>query len=164
MWGKSLKDYDMDIIISQFPTNLYEIKQSDDFMSFRLKDSISSKEIVSVMSDFFRIFPRQIKDGDLLLGKLEAMTMDELRKFAKLRSEENFQHFSLYGMWYGMKIEIDGHYLYPDTDIEGFLICQSYGKMIVEDDIAPFNFLTDLLRYRLHENPLANTLISFLSQ
>lgn len=164
IWGKSLKDFGLEEILSQLPLNIYDVEESEGSISFRLKDTITSKEIVGVMDDFFKIFPYKIKGIELILEKLSSMTMEELRSFARRREEENFQDFSLYGEWYSRPVKIDHHILYPNTDVKGFMIYSSCSKMVVEDDIEPFNFLTELLRYRLKENPLADTLISFLSQ
>lgn len=164
VWGKSLKDYEMSEIISQFPTDVYDVEISEDRLSFNLKDSITSKDIVSVMEDFFKIFPERIEGKDILFKKLSSMTMNELRTLASQKEEMYFQNFRLYGIWYGMRVEVGNHIFYPETDVEGFLIYLSDSKMAVEDDISPFDFLTELIRYRLKENRLSNTLLSFLSQ
>lgn len=164
IWGKSLNDCDMETILSQFPIDIYDVEQTKDYLSFKLKDSVTPKEIAGLMSEFWEIYPSKFEGSVSLLENLSSMTMDELRSFAKQNREENFHEFTLYGNWYGMKLEVDGVILYPDTDVEGFLICSSYDKMIVEDDIEPFNFLTDLLRHRLSHNPLSGTLLSFLSR
>lgn len=164
IWGKSLKDFDIDTVISQFPTDIYDVEQNDDYLSFSLKKTVTSKDIISVMAEFFEIFPRKFENTENLFKQLSPMTMDQLRMFARQKVEENFQVFSLYGRWYGMKVELGDKILYPGTDVEGFMIHSSYSKMIVEDDISPFDFLTELIRYRLQANPLSGTLLSFLSE
>lgn len=163
-FNKSLKDFDLNAVVSQFPLDLYDVNQSEDYLTFNLKDTIKSSDIAKLMRDFFRIYPHKFKDTEDLCEKLSGMTIEEMNDFARQNQEEHFHSFILYGYLYSMRIEVGGQVFYTATDVQGFTICCSYDKIVAEDDTEPFGFITELLRYRLRENPLAKTLLSFLSQ
>lgn len=162
--NKSLKDCDLGTVISQFPLDLYDVRLSDDYLTFDLKDTIKATDIVNLMRDFFRIYPHKFEDTEELCERLAGMTIEEMKDFARQKEEEHFNFFVLYGYLYRMKVEVDGYFFYIATDVCGFKIVCSYDKIVAEDDTEPFGFITELLRYRLLENPLSKTLLSFLSQ
>lgn len=164
---KSGSDFDLQMLRTQYPEEVYDITRNADCIVISLKERYNGTDIYSLLKDFSAItpYPSQLSLDEL--QEIGAIIKDQpisvVLELADRNRHEGFQKFSLPYYLYRTPVQIEDVTIYPRAEVNGILIGISYTKMVVEDDTEPFRFLTTLLRYRLQSNPLAPTLLAFLS-
>lgn len=161
---KSLDNFGIDVITNQMP-DIYDVFLDDENINFKLKESFGPNDLANLIEDFFKILPYKPYDEiNELTDLIRKSDPESIYNLAKSRTFYNFVDFRLYGIWYGMRIMIDGENFYPNTDVSGFMLYQSESKTVTENPLTTYDFMSDLLRYKLNPNPMAESMICFLSQ
>ncbi len=167
LYGKSIEDFNPDDLRALYPENIYDIHKTEDYVFILLKDCYNGSDIFSLLKDFAAITPhkRQLSPEILEgIGKaIHDKPMNDVMKLAESQEYEGFQTLDLPEYLYWTPIPVGDKQVYSRTMVRGIMIGYSYDKTETEDDTEPYTFLTRLLRYRLKENPLAPTLLAFLS-
>ncbi len=167
LWGKSIDDFHYEDLYSLFPEDVYEIHQLEKYVIVLLKDCYNGTEIYSLLKDFSTITPYKRQLSAKVVEEIGQLIKDKPFKYVMELAEkgeyEAFQAIDIPYYLYWTRIPIGDKCVYSRTMVKGILIGYSYDKTITEDDTEPYAFLTSLLRYRLKENPLAPTLLAYLS-
>ncbi len=167
MYNKKLSDYEADLpeLLKKQMPEIYDLTIDDNWYEFRLKDYITMKDIVGIASEFFKIFPREISgETPEILESFKEMSVEKAMEEVKDGAGGfNFHYFCLPYYLYAMPVTIEGKELYPDTNVSGFELYTSDFNTSTENDLEPYDFLTQLIRYRLKEHPLADSLLAYLT-
>lgn len=166
-YGKTLDDLNLDGLRTYYPENIYDIRKTESAIYISLKESFTGNEISSLLKDFAEIAPNQDllspEEADKIGEVIKDKPLDEVMELAERGKFYGFQTISLPYYLYDTPVIIGDKKVYTPTMVDGFLINYDYSKTNTEDDTQPYRFLTELLRYRLKENPLAPTLLAYLS-
>ncbi len=167
LYGKSIEDFNPEDLRSLYPANVYDILKTETSVVILLKDCYNGSDIFSLVKDFATITPHkrqlspEIVEG---IGQvINDKPMKDVMELAKSQKYEGFQILDLPEYLYWTPVPVGDKQVYSRTRVWGILIGYSYDKTETEDDTEPYTFLTKLLRYRLKDNPLAPTLLAFLS-
>ena len=166
-YGKTLDDLNLDGLRIYYPENIYDIRKTESAIYISLKESFTGNEISSLLKDFAEIAPNKDllspEEADKIGEVIKDKPLDEVMELAERGKFYGFQTISLPYYLYYTPVIIGDKKVYTPTMVKGFLINYDYSKTDTEDDTQPYRFLTELLRYRLKENPLAPTLLAYLS-
>ena len=155
-------------IIDQLFPEIYNCTEDNEYLYVHLSDSIRLDNLVSVMEDYFsivRLNKEAMREFERIKEKLKNVTMMEAYNFAKGKPSYLFQEMELgsYGSYYAYPLVIDGERCFYDAQVSIIMIDSSSAKTITEDDLTPYDLFTELLRYRLRPNKLADAMLIFLS-
>ena len=167
LWGKSIADFNPEDLRKFYPEEVYEIIKTNTYVVILLKDCYNGTDIYSLLKDFSTITPHKRQLTPEIVEEIGNLIKDkpilDVMELAKKGEYEGFQTLDLPEYLYWTLIPVGDKQIYSHTMVKGILIGYSYDKTDTEDDTEPYTFLTKLLRYRLKENPLAPTLLAFLS-
>lgn len=165
-----LKESDVkEALMNQMFPDIYDFIETDDSYEFTLKSDLSVKDIVELISHFWDVAHIPKSDREGICEAISEMPLDAALDLAKKKKFYKYQDFQLYGKFYGgssfaYPLIIGGKRVYMNAEVLGIMIAQSYSKTISESDLHPYDFFTELLRYRLKPCKLADSTLVFLSQ
>ena len=166
----NLKEEDVkNALVWQMFPDIYEFIETDDSYEFTLKNDLSVDDIVELLSRFWDVahIPESERKG--ICETISEMTLDDALDLAEEKKFCKYQDFHLYGRFYGgspfaYPLMVNGKQIYMAAEVFGVMIGQSDSKTISESDIRPYDFFTEVLRYRLKPCRLADSALVFLSQ
>ena len=165
--GKTIADFKVEDLYTVYPKEVYDIEQTEDCVRIELKECYTGTDIMSLLKDFATITPykNQLRPKDIeeIGEKIEGKAIKDVLALAQKREYYGFQDLDLPYYLYWTMVPIGDKWVYTRTMVKGIMIGCDYSKTDTEDDTEPYRFLTDLLRYRLKENPLSATLLAYLS-
>lgn len=167
MKEKAFSDLKQEIIDQLFP-EIYDNEEDDEYLYVYLADSVKSEDIVTTMRTFYSVFG-MCKDESVkfeeVCNRLKGVTIKEAYKIAQERSSYLYYDTQLgYSYaYYGCPLILEGKKFFCDVHLSVVTIEASSSKTLTEDDISPYDFFTDLLRYRMKPDKLADAMIVFLS-
>ena len=164
---KPFKEMRRTIIDQLFP-EIYNCKEDEEYLYVYLSDSLQMDDLISVMEAYFSIVglnKEAVMEFESIKEKLEKATVKEAYDFAGGKPSYLFQEMELgsYGSYYAYPLIIDEEKLFYNARISTIMIDSSSAKTITEDDLLSYDLFTELLRYRMRPNKLANSMIIFLS-
>jgi len=157
-----------DEIIGQMFPDIYDYSEDDQCIYFTLSDSISTDELISCIKTYYSFASRRkgdAKEIEEVTQLLQGKTMEEADKIAVDCPSYLFQRTKLgydYG-YYAYPLTIDGKKGFYGVNMSIIMIDMSSAKTDTEDDLLSYDFFTDLLRYRMKPEKLADAMIVFLS-
>ena len=165
--GKTIADFNVEDLYKIYPKEVYDIEQTEDCITIQLKECYTGTDILSLLKDFASITPYkdQLKPEDIMeIGeKIDGKAIKDVLDLAEQKKYYGFQDLHLPYYLYWTMVPIGDKWVYTNTTVKGIVIGYDYSKTETEDDTEPYQFLTELLRYRLKENPISNTLLAYLS-
>ena len=179
---KSIRDYDWfnlrlnlkeedvkNALVEQMFPDIYEFIETDDSYEFSLKNDLSVNDIVELLSRFWDVAHIPESERKRICETISEMTLNDALDLAEEKKFCKYQDFHLYGRFYGgspfaYPLTVNGKQIYMAAEVFGVMIGQSDSKIISESDIRPYDFFTELLRYRLKPCRLADSALVFLSQ
>lgn len=167
LYGKSIEDFNPEELRALYPENIYDIHKTDSYVIILMRECYTGNAIFSLLKDFSSITPYTHQLSPEIIEeiglKLKDRSREEVMKLAESREYEGFQPMDIPEYLYWTQIPIGDQVVYSRTMVRGILIGFSYDKTETEDATEPYAFLTELLRYRLKENPLSPALLAYLS-
>ena len=157
-----------DEVIKQLFPDIYDYKEDDKYITFTLSNSVRSEDLINCIKTFFSLVGRdadRAKELEELSQQLEGKTIHEAYEFSEADPYYLFQSIELgyrYG-YYAYPLVIGGEKFFCGVHASIIMIDSSSAKTITEDDLLAYDFFTDLLRYRMHPEILADAMIVFLS-
>jgi len=179
---KSIRDYDWfnlrlnlkeedvkNALVEQMFPDIYEFIETDESYEFTLKNDLSVNDIVELLSRFWDVAHIPESERKRICETISEMTLNDALDLAEEKKFCKYQDFHLYGRFYGgspfaYPLTVNGKQIYMAAEVFGVMIGQSDSKIISESDIRPYDFFTELLRYRLKPCRLADSALVFLSQ
>ena len=166
----NLKEDDVkNALVEQMFPDIYEFIETDDSYEFTLKGDLSVNDVVELLLRFWDVahIPESEREG--ICEIISEMTLNDALDLAEEKRFYKYQDFHLYGRFYGgnpfvSPLTVNGKQIYMAAEVFGVMIDQSDSKTISESDIRPYDFFTELLRYRLKPCRLADSALVFLSQ
>lgn len=160
-----------DEIIGQMFPDIYDYSEDDQCIYFTLSDSISTDELISCIKTYYSLVGQskeEAKEIEDVTQLLQGKTMEEAHKIAVDRPSYLFQRTKLghdyrYYAYYAYPLALDGKKGFYGVSMSIILIYMSSAKTDTEDDLLSYDFFTDLLRYRMKPEKLADAMIVFLS-
>lgn len=80
----------------------------------------------------------------------------------KVHSFFHAEYLSDFFYFYPFKIGHRTHY--ARTEVQTISLTETCFKTLAEDDISPYDFFTELLRYRMRDLRLGDSMLVYLSQ
>ena len=165
----NLKEEDVkNALVEQMFPDIYEFIETDDSYEFTLKNDLSVNDIVELLSRFWDVAHIPESERKRICETISEMTLNDALDLAEEKKFCKYQDFHLYGRFYGgspfaYPLTVNGKQIYMAAEVFGVMIGQSDSKTISESDIRPYDFFTELLRYRLKPCRLADSALVFLS-
>lgn len=156
-------------LMTQIFPDIYDFIETDKVYEFTLKSDLSVKDLVELITCFWDIAHIEESDREGICEAISEMSFDAALDLAEEKQFYDYMDFHLYGRFrdeimFAYPIIIDGERGYLDAEVFGVIIEQSYDKTLSESNICPYDFFTELLRYRLKPCKLADSALVFLSQ
>lgn len=156
-----------DIIGQLFP-KIYDSREDEEYLYLCLSDSIRVEDLISTMKTYYSLVGlnrEAVLEFESIKERLKDKTMkdaynlaNEMPSYLFYQSELGFNY-----SYYAYPLVIEGKKYYYDVDVSMIVIDSSSAKTITEDDLSPYDFFTELLRYRMKPDKLADAMIIFLS-
>ena len=155
-------------IIEQMFPEIYTCDEDDDFIWFTLSDILSADDILSVMRTFYSFQgdgTECSEDFAELCDKLKGKTVADAFLYSKEKSSYLFQYMGMgyIYQYYAYPLTLSGKRFFNKVHVSVIMIEMSSAKTATEDDLLSYDFFTDLLRYRLKPEKLADSMLVFLS-
>ena len=164
---KPFSEFKQDIINQLFP-EIYDYWEDENVIFFYLSDSLRGDDIASILQAYYSLFGENVDNNkhikeipDLLNGK----TIKEAYEIAKNKPLRLYREITIgynYG-FYAYPLVIDGFRTFYKVRASILMIDSSSAKTITEDSLISYDFFTELLRYRLKPDKLADSMLIFLS-
>ena len=167
-WGKKEFGEMKDEIIKQFFPDIYEYKEYDKYISFTLSSSVTSEDLIECIKTYYSLVgigTEEAKELEEVCKQLEGKTIHEAYKYSEENPSYMFQYEELgyNNGYYACPLVVNGEKFFCGVHTSIIMIDSSSAKTVTEDDLLSYDFFTDLLRYRMQPDKLANTMIVFLS-
>lgn len=166
----NLKEDDVkNALVEQMFPDIYDFTETDYGYEFTLKSDLSENDIVELLSHFWDVAHIPESEREEICETISGMSLNDALDLAEEKKFYKYQEFHLYGRFYGgspfvYPLTVNGKQIYIAAEVFGVMIGQSDSKTISESDIRPYDFFTELLRYRLRPCKLADSALVFLSQ
>ena len=167
---QNLKEEDVkNALVEQMFPDIYEFIETDESYEFTLKNDLSVNDIEELLSRFWDVAHIPESERKRICETISEMTLNDALDLAEEKKFCKYQDFHLYGRFYGgspfaYPLTVNCRQIYMAAEVFGVMIGQSDSKTISESDIRPYDFFTELLRYRLKPCRLADSALVFLSQ
>lgn len=155
-------------IITQLFPEIYNFEEDDKYIYFTLSDSISTDSLISCIKAYYSLVgldeetAKEIEEvGKLLQDK----TIGDAYEIAEDYPSYLFQKMRLgnnYG-YHAYPLVIGDKKMFCEVNMSIIMIDASSAKTDTEDDLLSYDFFTELLRYRMKPERLADAMIIFLS-
>ena len=157
------------LIIDQLFPELYEQYENDEHFFLSLSKSIRGEDIASLMKAYFSLVGDKEDIFDTMEKLAEAMkglNADQVYLFAGEVTEPFFSQVNLGTSYptYMIPLVVNGKRHFFTASLLLIKIDNASSKTDTEDDIESYDFFTDLLRYRMKPEKLADSMIIYLSQ
>ena len=155
-------------IINQLFPDIYDYKENDKYISFTLSDSVKSSDLIQCIKTYHSLVgigEDRAKKLEELCQQLEGKTIYEAYEYSDKNPSYLFQSEKLgynHG-YYAYPLVVNGERFFCCVYTSIIMIDSSSAKTVTEDDLLSYDFFTDLLRYRMRPNRLADSMIVFLS-
>lgn len=155
-------------IIDQLSPSIYDYEEDDDYLYVYFSDSVKGEDLVTTMKAYYSLRGWDVEDDDEIneVSKcIEGKTMNDFYKYAQEKGSYIFHDVELGGCWcyYAYPLVIEGKRRFFSARMSIIVIDSSSAKTSTEDDLLSYDFFTDLLRYRMKPDKLADAMIIFLS-
>ena len=155
-------------LISQLFPVIYDFWEDESYFYFVLSSKVSVSDIVSLMKTYFSLRWQGKEEREELarvLQLLNGKTMTEAYGLAKEKQSYLFQSDELgYSYaYYAIPLVFNGERRFYPVHIWCMMIENSSAKTTTEDYLLSYDFFTDLLRYRMKPERLADTMLIYLS-
>lgn len=164
---KPFSELKQEIINQMFP-EIYDFVEDKDYIMFCLSDSLRGGDFVSTIQTYYSLFGKTVdnnKDIKEMTDCLKGKTIKEAYEIAK--------NNTLYLFWemiigynrgfYAYPLVIDGVRSFYKARASILMINSSPVKTITEDSLLSYDFFTELLRYRMKPDKLADSMLIFLT-
>ncbi len=164
---KPLSEFKQEIINQMFP-QIYSWEEDDEHLYFFIRDSFTGDDIIETMNAFYGIHGYRksyMEELSSVYSNLKGATIDDVIEYGKGKPSFLFQEISL-GYSYSplfIRIRLNGRSLFINVHAELMMIESASSKTFTEDDAESYDFFTDLLRYRMKPDKLADAMLVFLS-
>ena len=155
-------------IIDQFPPEIYEFEEDEKNLFFSLSGKVQASDVISAMNLYYSLVGRQKyyeEEMKKVTKILDGKTVEEAYYAAQNSPSYIYQTFELgfrYG-YYGYPLTLNGKRKFYEVHIDGVKIESSPAKTSTEDDLLSYDFFTDLLRYRMKPERMADAMLVYLS-
>ena len=157
-------------IIGQMFPKIYDYEEDDQHIYFTLSDSISTDDLISCIKAYYSLVSLNeysAKELEELETLLRGKTIDDAYELAGEKPFCLFQGVGLgchnYYGYYAYPLVIDGEKEFYGVNASIIMIDSSSAKTDTEDDLLSYDFFTELLRFRMKPERLADAMIIFLS-
>ena len=152
-------------IRTQLSPDIYEFSHHADRLEWILRKDIPITDLTELLRSFSNLYhyPKE-KDLDPLINQLSSMNFEQAILYANQKNYYCYQAFDLDPFLYYYPFTINGERVYLNTKVSTIIIADSCFKTYSENDIRPYDFFTELLRYRMKPLKLADSLLVYLSQ
>jgi len=155
-------------LLDQLFPDIYEFQEDEDYLYFGLSGSITASDIISAMGAYFSLrglANETSEEFERVKKLLEGKTVGEAYEIAEKKQSYLYQADELgYSYaYYAVPLVINGEREFYPVHIWSIMIDQSSFKTISEDDLFFYDFFTDLLRYRMKPETLADAMLIYLS-
>ena len=164
---KSFSELKQEIISQLFP-EIYDHEEDDDYLYVYLADSVNSEDLVTIMKAYYSIVGMSREESDemeIICDKLKGKTLNDAYSIARKNASYLFYDTELgfsYA-YYAYPLILEGKKSFYSVHVSIITIASSSAKTLTEDDLLSYDFFTDLLRYRMKPDKLADAMIIFLS-
>lgn len=164
---KSFSEMKEELIKQLFP-EIYNYREDDDNVYFTLSDSVRPNDLLNCIKGYYSIVGFGKNDAEEIEGIEEVLkdkTIDEAYEISEEKPSYLFQSIELgyRYQYYAYPLVIEGKRFFCEVHVSIIMIDSSSAKTMTEDDLLSYDFFTDLLRYRMKPDKLANAMIIFLS-
>ena len=155
-------------IISQLFPDIYDHEEDDEYLYVYLADSVKSEDLVTIMKAYYSIVGMSREESDemeIICDKLKGKTLNDAYSIAQESASFLFYDTELgfsYA-YYAYPLILEGKKSFYGVHVSIITIASSSAKTLTEDDLLSYDFFTDLLRYRMKPDKLADAVIIFLS-
>lgn len=164
---KSFGKIKQEIIDQLFP-EIYNYKEDDDYLYVFLSDLVNADDLITTIRKYYSLVginENNSADLEEVCEKLKGKTIEEAYDLAKEKSLHLFWESDLGFIfaYYAYPLVIGGKKTFYPVHASVAMIDSSPVKTATEDDLQSYDFFTDLLRYRMKPDKLADTMLIFLS-
>ena len=167
-WRKKPYDDIRQEIINQLFPKIYDSREDEEYLYLCLSDSIRVDDLIATMETYYSLVGMN-KEATLEFEGVKEMLKDktmneaydlanEMPSYLYYQSELGFNN-----SFFAYPLVIEGEKSLYGVDVSIIVIDSSPNKTIAEDDLSPYDFFTELLRYRMKPDKLADAMIIFLS-
>ena len=156
-------------IIDQLFPDIYDFREDENYLYFKLSDKVSVSDIISTIENYYdliHVFEHRCEEFERVKQRLENKSIDDVYKIAEEMPSYLFQTDEIgysYEPFYIPLLSSEKRALCP-VHIWCILIDPSPNKTYSEDEFCAFPFYTDLLRYRMKPEKLADSMLIYISQ
>ena len=155
-------------IINQLFPEIYDYREDENYLYFCLSRNITVSDLVSVMGAYISLIgftKEKSEEFEQVKKRLEGKSIDEAYEEAEDKSSYLYYADELgypYA-YYAIPLVINGRRKFYPVHIWSITIHHSSAKTMTEDDLLSYDFFTDLLRYRMKPEKLADAMLIYLS-
>ena len=155
-------------IINQLFPDIYDHEEDDGYLYVFLSDSVKVVDIITTMKAYYSLVgmgKEESKEMERVIERLEGKTLIEVYHIAQERTSCLFYDTELgYSYsYYAYPLLLEGEKNFYSVYASIITIDTSSSKTMSEDVLLSYDFFTDLLRYRMKPDKLADSMIIFLS-
>ena len=164
---KPFSEFKQEIIDQLFP-QIYDYIEDEDIIFFCLSDSLRGDDFVSTIQAYYSLFGDNVdNNSDIkeITECLKGKTIKDAYEIAKNNKLRLFWEMIIgynYG-FYAYPLVIDGVRSFYKVRASIIIIDCSPVKTITEDGLLSYDFFTELLRYRMKPDKLADSMLIFLT-
>ena len=162
---KPFSELKQDIIDQLFP-DIYDYEENDDYLYIYLSDSIKVEDLITTMKSYYSLVGMgeyESEEMDKVIESLKGKNLNDAYSIAQERVLYLFYDTELgYNYaYYAYPLELEGEKSLFTVHLSIVTIYTSSAKTSTEDDLESYDLFTDLLRYRMKPDKLADSMIIF---
>ena len=164
---KSFSELRQTIIDQLFP-DIYNHAEDEDYLYLYLSKSFCGDDLIATMKSYYSLAGMADSESDEIERVCERLKGKPLREVYDIARER--QSYLLYDTelgysyaYYAYPLVIEGEKQFFSVHASIITIESSSAKTSTEDDLLSYDFFTELLRYRLKPDKLADAMLIFLS-
>ena len=155
-------------IIDQLFPDIYDHAEDEAYLYFYLSKSFCGDEIIRTIKSYYSIVGMADSESDEIekvFEKLKGKSLREAYEIARERKSYLFYDTELgYSYaYYAYPLVIEEKKQFFSVHASIITIAASSAKTSTEDDLLSYDFFTELLRYRMKPDKLADAMLIFLS-
>lgn len=155
-------------IIDQFFPDIYNHSEDEGYLYFYLSESFSGDDLIRTLKSYYSIAGMADSESDEIekvCEKLKGKSLREAYEIARERQSHLLYDTELGYSYapYAYPLVIEGKKQFFSVHASIITIEASSAKTLTEDDLLPYDFFTELLRYRMKPDKLADAMLIFLS-
>lgn len=155
-------------IINQLFPDIYDHEEDDDYLYVYLSDSLKVEDFITTMKSYYSLVGMDKEESEEMgkvIERLKGKKLEDVYTIAQKRESYLLYNTELgycYS-YYAYPLVIEGEKRFVSVHVSIVTIDSSSVKTSTEDDLASYDFFTDLLRYRMKPDKLADSMIIYLS-